>query len=108
MNAWIKAAELGALPASGMTRVKIENEAVLLVRDGACLRAFQADCPHAGAPLEAGALCNGRIVCPWHKAVFAADSGAWLEPPALGSLKAWPVKVESSSVFIDLQPGAPG
>lgn len=107
MNAWIKAAELGALPASGMTRVKIENEAVLLVRDGECLRAFQADCPHAGAPLEAGALCNGRIVCPWHKAVFAADSGAWLEPPALGSLKAWPVKVESSSVFIDLQPGAP-
>ncbi|WP_321782315.1 FAD-dependent oxidoreductase [Paraburkholderia sp. J94] len=107
MNAWIKAAELAALPASGMTRVQVENEAVLLVRDGECLRAFQADCPHAGAPLEEGALCNGRIVCPWHKAVFAADSGAWIEPPALASLKTWPVKVESSSVFVDLRPGAP-
>jgi nitrite reductase/ring-hydroxylating ferredoxin subunit len=42
----------------------------VIVRDGAVINAFAANCPHAGAPLAEGALCHHRLVCPWHKATF--------------------------------------
>ncbi len=36
------------------------------------LFAVEAECPHAKAPLEKGAVCNGRVVCPWHTGTFRA------------------------------------
>ena len=56
-------------------RVEIGDEKILLVRHGDAVRAYSAVCPHAGAPLEEGAVCNGRIICPWHKAAFAVEDG---------------------------------
>ncbi|WP_165979509.1 FAD-dependent oxidoreductase [Paraburkholderia guartelaensis] len=111
MTRWIEAMQVAALPAQSMRRVELEGVPVLLVNAGTSshpqdpqVRAFTADCPHAGAPLEQGALCEGRIVCPWHKAAFAVENGQWLEPPALEGLKTYPVRVESDAVFVDLEP----
>lgn len=109
MARWIKAMEIAALPAQSMQRVELEGVAVLLVNAGtgshARVRAFSANCPHAGAPLEQGALYGERVVCPWHKAAFAVENGHWLEPPALEGLKIYPVRVDSDAVFIDLESG---
>ena len=86
-------ARLINLPENRGVRVETATHPLLLVRSADQVRAYQADCPHAGAPLEQGAICNGRIVCPWHKAAFALDSGAVVEPPALVGLKQYPVQV---------------
>ncbi|MCG5075130.1 FAD-dependent oxidoreductase [Paraburkholderia tagetis] len=110
MTEWTKAAKLAAVPESGMRRVEhvgAQGHHIVLARSGGRLYAFAADCPHAGAPLERGALCNDRIVCPWHKSVFALDGGAVLEPPALAGLRAYPVKTEGADVYVDLQAPAP-
>ncbi|WP_322028689.1 FAD-dependent oxidoreductase [Paraburkholderia sp. J76] len=105
MAAWIKAMDVAELPAPGMRRVELEGVAVLLVNAGDDrIRAFGADCPHAGAPLEKGALCEGRIVCPWHKGAFSIDSGAWLEPPPLEGLTSYPVRVDTDAIFVELEP----
>jgi apoptosis-inducing factor 3 len=108
MTEWIKAADVAALPAQSMRRVELEGVSVLLVNAGtstcARIHAFAADCPHAGAPLEQGALCGDRIVCPWHKAAFAIDDGQWLEPPALEGLKTYPVRIKADAVHIQLDP----
>lgn len=104
MAAWIKAMDEAALPASGMRRVELGGIAVLLVNTGERVHAFSADCPHAGAPLDEGALCEGRIVCPWHKGVFSVENGAWLEPPALEGLTSYPVRVEGGTIFVALAP----
>ncbi len=61
-------AQLSQLREDRAQRVVVDDEKILLVRDGDTVRAYSADCPHAGGPLEQGALCRGRIVCPWHKA----------------------------------------
>jgi NADPH-dependent 2,4-dienoyl-CoA reductase/sulfur reductase-like enzyme/nitrite reductase/ring-hydroxylating ferredoxin subunit len=82
------------------TRVMASDIPILLVRQGDEVRAFTADCPHAGAPLEQGALCNGRIVCPWHKGTFDATDGSVIEPPPLASLKRYPVMVEDGHVLV--------
>ena len=86
--------------------VKLQNaqgqdtEILMLHHEGSVL-AFEAKCPHAGAPLEKGAVCNGRLVCPWHMGTFALPTGALVEPPALRALKTYAVRVEGEDIFVD-------
>jgi nitrite reductase/ring-hydroxylating ferredoxin subunit len=98
-----RVAQLSQLRADRAERVVIDGENILLVRDGATVHAYAADCPHAGGPLEAGALCNGRIVCPWHKGTFDAATGNVLEPPALVALDRYPVSVTGDDVMVTPQ-----
>jgi apoptosis-inducing factor 3 len=85
------------------TRVTVSDTPILLVRVGDEVRAFSADCPHAGAPLDEGAVCNGRIVCPWHKGTFDVSDGRVVEPPALVGLQHYPVSVENGNVLVSDQ-----
>ena len=85
-----RVAQLSQLRADRAERVVVDGENILLVRDGDTVRAYAADCPHAGGPLEQGAVCNGRIICPWHKATFAVaritrSSGEQSAPVAMGT-----------------------
>ena len=84
--------------------VKIDDTSILLLRSGDQVRAFQGKCPHAGAPLAKGAVCHGRLICPWHKAAFRAEDGALCEPPALDSLARYRVEVRDGDVWVDDQP----
>ncbi|BBP68176.1 pyridine nucleotide-disulfide oxidoreductase [Pseudomonas sp. Seg1] len=84
--------------------VKIGDCKIVLLRAAGELRAFQGECPHAGAPLADGALCNGRLICPWHKAVFRVEDGALCEPPALDSLKRYPLELRGEDIWVDDQP----
>lgn len=88
-------------------RVQAGAEEIVLVRHAGEVRAFQANCPHAGAPLEEGAVCEGYLICPWHKAAFAIDSGQVYEPPALSDLARYPTRVEDGTVWVDDEPLAP-
>ena len=90
------------------TCVKLGGEKILLVHDGEAVRAYSAICPHAGAPLEEGAICDGRIVCPWHKASFRISDGALLEPPALNGLARYDVRIEGQDILVGeaLKPAA--
>ncbi|WP_338800495.1 FAD-dependent oxidoreductase [Pseudomonas sp. RSB 5.4] len=84
--------------------VQIGDCKLVLLRVAGQLRAFQGECPHAGAPLADGALCHGRLICPWHKAAFRAEDGALCEPPALDSLKRYPLEMRGDEVWVDDQP----
>ena len=97
------AAHLPTLPA-GMTAVEHDGVKLLLVRDAEGVRAFEGECPHAKAPLEQGALCDGRIICPWHMGTFDAQTGALLEPVAMRGLHRHAVRVEGDDVLVDTQP----
>lgn len=81
-------------------RVKAGATPILLIRDARQVRAFQADCPHAGAPLEEGTVCHGKLICPWHKGTFDAASGALLEPPALQGLTRYAVTLDGDDVLV--------
>ena len=70
------------------------------------LRAFQASCPHYGAPLAKGEICGRILYCPWHKAAFDIGDGALLEPPALSGLQQYPIRVEGEKVVATLTPMA--
>jgi apoptosis-inducing factor 3 len=91
------------LQPGGMRLVEVSDKKVLLLRtfDGQW-HAFDPICPHAGAPLEKGALCDTRLICPWHKSCFAASDGTLLEPPALESLRSYFLEVSGDEIRVDL------
>ncbi|MBK5001895.1 FAD-dependent oxidoreductase [Pseudomonas sp. S31] len=97
-------ATLDQLDSNHPLRVQAGNEEVILIRQGDQVHAYQANCPHAGAPLEEGVICGGLLVCPWHKAAFAIDEGAVCEPPALTDLRRYRTWVENGQVWVDEQP----
>jgi NADPH-dependent 2,4-dienoyl-CoA reductase/sulfur reductase-like enzyme/nitrite reductase/ring-hydroxylating ferredoxin subunit len=105
-----KALPLAELPSGSKKAVKLgETEILLLHTESGRLHAVEAKCPHAGAPLEESALCDGHLVCPWHTGTFAIGSssvadGTLLEPPPLRSLKHYPVKQENGSILVDPEP----
>ena len=86
------------------TQVEIGEQTFLLLRMGNQVRAYQASCPHAGAPLADGAVCNGRLICPWHKGAFSIEDGTLCEPPALDNLLRYPAYVVDGEVRIDDRP----
>ncbi len=87
--------------------VELGETKILLLRQGDVVRGFGAACPHAGAPLDQGAVCQGRLICPWHKAMFDITDGALLEPPALEGLRRYPVAVEGDRVLASPVPIEP-
>jgi len=99
-----KVAALSDFDTQPMKCVEIGDTPILLIRSGEHIRGYQAKCPHAGAPLEEGALCNGRLVCPWHKGTFEIDSGAIVEPPPLMPLKRYPVTIDGDNVLASPTP----
>ena len=82
-------------------QVEIGEKKIVLVQAGDEVRAYQGECPHAGAPLADGAVCNGHLICPWHKAEFAIDDGSLCEPPALDGLIRYPVQVIDDQIHVD-------
>ncbi|XP_066983971.1 apoptosis-inducing factor 3-like isoform X2 [Macrobrachium rosenbergii] len=82
------------LPEEGMKSFDIEGGQVLLVNQKGVLSAIGTKCTHSGAPLETGALCEGRIRCPWHGACFDAVTGDIEDYPGLDSLPKYEVNIE--------------
>lgn len=62
-------------------------------------------CPHQGASLAEGYICDGAVACPWHHWRFSLANGAWLENPKLGVEK-FPVRVVGSSIQISVPESA--
>ncbi len=99
--------ELNKLPENQPVKFEVAGTALILIRTLSQVRAFQSKCPHAGAPLEQGAVCEGRLICPWHKAEFDIKNGQWLEPLALTNLKQYPVLIEQNRVLVNPRPMSP-
>ncbi len=77
-----RVARVANVPEDRGLEVQVLDSKILLLRAGEQLRAYQAECPHAGAPLADGAICHGRLTCPWHKAQFRIeDGGLWNRQP---------------------------
>lgn len=83
-----------------MRKVAVGDRSCLLVRTATGLHAYPAQCPHYHGPLELGVLDGERLVCPWHQAVFSAESGDLLEPPSFSGLPSYQVRREGDDVDV--------
>ena len=74
--------------------------AVLLVRQGATIRAIADVCGHAGGPLHEGELNDGCITCPWHQSTFRLSDGSVVHGPATAPQPHYETRVEGGKVQV--------
>jgi len=97
-----KVATTEELTAGEMKQVQAGSTPVLLVHLQDGFHAVGALCTHYEAPLAAGALCDDRVICPWHHACFSARTGELLEPPGFDALPVYPVRVVEGDVWVEI------
>lgn len=93
----------GLVAENKATRVKINNQVILITKLDGEYYAFSAFCPHAAGDLSAGLLYKGRVDCPEHEYRFDIRSGRTLWPPDESyRLKTYPLKVEDDMIYVQL------
>jgi ferredoxin-nitrite reductase len=80
--------------------VKGKQLALFLHTDGRIF-AVDAECPHAGGPLDESAIRNCEITCPLHDYKFDLISGRCSTDPGL-TLQTYPVFVEDNQVWVEI------
>lgn len=81
-------------------RVTASGVPVVLLRQGLQLYAIAATCPHAGGPLDEGALEGDVVQCPWHGSRFCMRDGRVLTGPATVNAPRYEVRVTNGQVEI--------
>jgi phenylpropionate dioxygenase-like ring-hydroxylating dioxygenase large terminal subunit len=94
-SAWIRRAlaRSQALPSGGWyvldatrsfgaapRRVSLLGRELVVWRVGAQLMAALDVCPHLGAALSAGRVCDGKLICPWHGRAFGPEAEPGFAP----------------------------
>jgi Rieske 2Fe-2S family protein len=73
---WLPVGRIDAFPDGIIRRVEVAGASVIVLRDGAGMRAFHNVCRHRGAELcaaETTPLRGRRITCPYHAWAYASD-----------------------------------
>jgi nitrite reductase/ring-hydroxylating ferredoxin subunit len=88
---------------SSSTLLDVNGRQIVLVRFGDAFRAVDNYCTHMGAPLAEGVVSGEEIVCPWHAARFAVQTGEASCGPARCSLPTYPVRIRQGCVEIAVE-----
>jgi nitrite reductase/ring-hydroxylating ferredoxin subunit/uncharacterized membrane protein len=81
-------------------RVTAAGVPVVLLRRGLQFYALSATCPHAGGPLDEGALDGDIVECPWHGSRFCMRDGRVLTGPATVNAPRYDVRVRDGQVEV--------
>jgi apoptosis-inducing factor 3 len=102
--AWQKVASLGDFGDRDVVGVEVADTPIALFRLGNEVHATSGTCTHEFAMLADGFVetTDGSIECPLHQALFDIRTGKALCAPATENLKVYPVRIDGSDIFIDM------
>jgi apoptosis-inducing factor 3 len=98
LTQWI---EVEAAPDGGILEGVVGEDRVFVWRDGNRLKAYNADCPHLGGPLNKGIVASATIRCPWHHACFDLATGQATAAPAFDALLEYPVTFDDDRFCVN-------
>jgi apoptosis-inducing factor 3 len=84
------------VPDGGILAGVVGEDRVFVWRDGISLKAYSANCPHLGAPLNEGIVIGATIRCPWHHACFDLATNEAIAAPAFDALLEYPVTLDDN------------
>jgi nitrite reductase/ring-hydroxylating ferredoxin subunit len=97
------ACRLDEIEPEGCKVIEIDGQSVAVFRHDGGVFAIDNRCPHMGFPLNQGSVQCGILTCHWHHARFDLASGGTFDPWA-DDVRAYPVRVENGSIYVDLTP----
>jgi naphthalene 1,2-dioxygenase system ferredoxin subunit len=99
-DAWVKAADRGALSDGEVIGVVVAGHEIALYEMDGALFATDDICTHAYAKLSDGWMEKGEIECPLHAGRFDIKTGKATAPPCVDDVKSYPVRVEGDEIQI--------
>jgi nitrite reductase/ring-hydroxylating ferredoxin subunit len=80
----------------------VKGQEILVVNVEGALFAIENRCPHLGYPLFFGSLEGDTLTCSFRSAKFNVKTGKSLGRVTSEPLKTFPVKIQNSSIFIEI------
>lgn len=103
MATFVQLATLADLPQQGGRLVVVDNKWIALFRTPEGIFAVDGMCPHAGANLAKGAVCEGALSCPVHLWRFRLSDGQYLDAdmPRF-NLQTYETRLEDDAILVQL------
>lgn len=73
----------GSIPEGQGATFVVNGRLVAVFYEKGQYHAIDDLCPHMGASLGAGEVCDGVVTCPWHAWRFSVCDGTWRDNPKL-------------------------
>ena len=102
MGEYMKVCELSDVPPGTMHALDLGGIRLMVVNVEGELYAVDRICTHQTADLSTGFLIQSEVTCPLHLSHFDVKTGTVLNPPATTPLRTYKLKVEGTSVFVQL------
>jgi 3-phenylpropionate/trans-cinnamate dioxygenase ferredoxin subunit len=102
LSDYVEACKLSDVPPGTMFAVDINKTPIMIVNCDGKLYALNRICTHETADLSTGFLVGCEITCPLHLSRFDVRTGAVQSPPATLPLTSYGLKVEGSSVYVQI------
>ena len=83
MSEFVTVAKVGSIPEGRGEAFPIRNRTVAVFNVGGEYYAIDDFCPHMGASLAGGEVCDMVVACPWHAWRFSVCDGTWCDNPRL-------------------------
>lgn len=82
---------------------EVDGRMIAVFLDGGRFYAMDDACPHQGAPLSDGIVCDKTVTCTWHGWRFGLEDGRWLDSPRT-RVATYPVRVVGDEVQVAVGP----
>lgn len=99
---YIEAAKLSDIPESGIYKLKLNDEPLILTRVGGEVFCVIDRCSHEDVPLSLGCIKGDRIKCSYHGSHFSLRTGEPTDEPADSPIRVYPVRLEGDKVYVGL------
>jgi nitrite reductase/ring-hydroxylating ferredoxin subunit len=102
LGGYVKVCELSDVPLGSMHAVDVGEKKLMIVNVDGDLHATDRVCTHETADLSTGFLMGSVVTCPLHLSRFDVITGAVQNPPATVPLKSYGLKIEGTSVYVQV------
>jgi nitrite reductase (NADH) small subunit/3-phenylpropionate/trans-cinnamate dioxygenase ferredoxin subunit len=97
-------ARVGEIPEGEGRPFEVDGRIVAVFLDQGNYYAMDDTCPHQGAPLSDGMLCEKTVTCSWHGWRFSLEDGRWLDSPKGGTrVDTYPVRVVGDEIQVAVE-----
>ncbi len=102
LGEYVKICEVSEVSPGTIFTVDVGETKLMIVNVGGSLYAVDRICTHETADLSLGFLIDSQVTCPLHLSRFDVTTGAVENPPATEPLRTYKLKVEGTSVYVQL------
>lgn len=96
---YTRVGQVGEVPEGEGRPFEVEGRMIAVFLHEGTYYAMDDCCPHQGAPLSDGLLCDKTVTCSWHGWRFSLDDGQWLDSPRT-SVATYPVRVVGDQIEV--------